>query len=67
MPVGRLIMNLEDLQRVYEEAPDTLIIASHLDSVNHATVTRDDVRRWIDENGTTRVLVPENGQAIAVD
>lgn len=66
-PIGRLIMNLEDLQRVYEEAPDTLIIASHLDSVNHATVTRDDVRRWIDENGTTRVLVPENGQAIAVD
>ena len=60
-------MNLEDLQRVYEEAPDALIIASHLDSVNHATVTRADVRRWIDENGATRVLVPENGQAIAVD
>lgn len=65
--LGRLIMNLEDLQRVYEEAPDALIIASHLDSVNHATVTRDDVRRWIDEKGTTRVLVPENGQIITVE
>ena len=67
VPLGRLIMNLEDLQRVYEEAPDALIIASHLDSVNHATVTRDDVRRWIDEKGTTRVLVPENGQIITVE
>jgi len=66
VPLGRLIMNLEDLQRVYEEAPDALIIASHLDSVNHATVSRADVRRWIDENGATHVLVPENGQAFAV-
>ena len=66
-PIGRLIMNLGDLESVYEEAPDALIVASHLDSVNHATVTRDDVRRWIDEKGTTRVLAPENGQVITIN
>jgi len=66
-PIGRLIMNLGDLESVYEEAQDALIVASHLDSVNHATVTRDDVRRWIDEKGTTRVLAPENGQVITIN
>jgi len=30
-------------------------------------VTRADVRRWIVEKAATHVLVPENGQAIAVD
>jgi L-ascorbate metabolism protein UlaG (beta-lactamase superfamily) len=67
MPIGRLIMNLEDLQMVYEEAADALIIASHLDSVNHATVTRDDVKKWASEKGASRVLVPENGYVMTVE
>ena len=38
-PMGRLIMNLSDIEKVCQAAPQTIVIASHLDSVNHALLT----------------------------
>ncbi len=64
IPLGRLIMNLEDLEKVCKRAPEALVIASHLGSVNHALLTREDVRRFCREKGLERVLVPEAGEKI---
>lgn len=64
MPIGRLIMGLEDVRQVCADAPNATIIAVHLDSVNHATVTSDDVRRMAAENRLSQLLTPKNGEII---
>ncbi len=65
-PIGRLIMGLEDVERVCADAPDALVIASHLDSINHATVSSEDVKRMAAEKGLAQIRVPADGESIAV-
>lgn len=64
MPVGRLIMNLSDVEAVCNKAPKALVIATHLDSVNHALLTSDDVRDFARTHGLAQICVPENGEFI---
>lgn len=62
--VGRLIMHDEDVLEVCKAAPNTVVIASHMEAVNHATVTRDSLRRFLNENGIFKqVLIPDDGQS----
>ena len=50
-PLGRLIMNLSDVEKVCQSAPEAMVIASHLDSVNHALLTRKDIKEFADTKG----------------
>lgn len=61
-PVGRLIMGLDDVEMVCRKAPAATIIATHLDSVNHALVTSDDVRAFCKTHSLNQVLVPCRGE-----
>lgn len=54
----RIIMNDEDVKTLTEYAPKTVIIASHMDTVSHLTVTRNDIRKMKLNN----VLVPEDNE-----
>lgn len=65
-PVGRLIMDLADVEAVCRRVPKALVIATHLGSVNHALLTRDDVRNFALARGLTQVYVPENGETIEI-
>ena len=65
LPVGRLIMDLADLERVSRRAPEAAVIASHLDSVNHALLTGDEVRQFVRERSLQNVRVPQNGETLA--
>ena len=56
----RLIMDLEDVRAISSYAPGALIIASHMDTVSHLTVTRDDIRALHLAN----VAIPEDGEII---
>lgn len=64
IPAGRLIMDAEDVLQTARLAGGARIIATHLDSVNHALLTREDIRRFVREHGLENVLVPENGEII---
>ena len=64
MPEGRLIMNLSDLAAICKQAPKALVIATHLDSVNHALLSSDDVRFFVQTHGLSQVYVPQNGEII---
>lgn len=66
VPAGRLIMNLEDMSEVCKIAPEATIIATHLDSVNHATVTSADVTLFAAQNRLGQIRVPANGESIEV-
>ena len=54
----RIIMNDEDVKTLTEYAPKAVIIASHMDTVSHLTVTRNDIRKMKLNN----VLIPEDNE-----
>jgi L-ascorbate metabolism protein UlaG (beta-lactamase superfamily) len=59
---GRLIMDDEDLVKVCQACPDAVIIASHMEAVSHASLTRDDLRQKLEAKGmAARVLIPADG------
>lgn len=65
--LGSIIMSPEDVAKVCEAAPDAVIIASHMEAVNHAMTTRAELRAYLVEHGLAqRVLVPEDGEAIDI-
>jgi len=65
-PIGRLIMNLSDVEKVCQAAPGAIVVASHLDSVNHALLTRKDIMEFVAEKGLSAIRVPEDGECITL-
>ena len=62
---GAITMGWTDVQAVHRAAPAATIIASHLESVNHAMLSRAALRGLVAEAGLTgRVLVPEDGETL---
>ena len=64
IPIGRLVMGLADVEAVCRKAPNAAIIATHLDSVNHALLSSDDVRAFAARKHLTQIHVPANGEWI---
>lgn len=61
-PDGRLIMNLHDIESVCRLCPKATVIATYLDSVNHALLTSEDVCQFAISNNLRQVVVPHNGK-----
>ncbi|MDA7028211.1 MBL fold metallo-hydrolase [Bacillus sp. CLL-7-23] len=60
---GSLVMGEDDVYEVYKSAPNAKIIAVHMEAVNHWTLSRDELKRFINEKGiSTNVLVPADGE-----
>lgn len=61
---GSLVMGKEDIYEVYKAAPNAKIIASHMEAVNHWTLSREELKSFINEKGiTSHVLVPDDGES----
>ena len=56
----RLIMDEDDVKRISEFAKEALIVASHMGTVSHLTVTRDDIKNLSLNN----VVVPDDNQIL---
>jgi L-ascorbate metabolism protein UlaG (beta-lactamase superfamily) len=66
--LGAIIMDQHDLARVAQAAPHAVIVASHLEAVNHCVLSRAALRAFLDEQGLrARVLVPEDGETCVFD
>lgn len=62
---GSLIMGLDDVGRAYKAMPKAQIVTVHMDAVNHTTVSRDDMRRYVEKHGYgKRVHVPKEGEML---
>ncbi len=60
-----IIMGTEDTSRVHALAPAAKIVAVHMDAVNHMTVSRADLRRYVNEKSIQdSVLIPEDGETL---
>ena len=47
-----------------DAAPDAKVIASHLDTVSHLSVTRDDLKEFKTKNNIGNLLIPKDGEII---
>ena len=65
-PLGRLIMNLSDVEKICQAAPKSIVVASHLNSVNHALLTRKDIIEFADERGLSALRIPKDGECTHV-
>ncbi len=56
----RLIMNLDDMKEISAYRKNSTIVASHMDTVSHLTVTREDIKNLKLNN----VLVPDDNEIL---
>ncbi len=60
-------MGTDDVLKVHQAAPDALLIASHMEAINHCTLTRAALRGFAHENGFIDSLVtPADGESITL-
>ena len=61
---GSLVMGKDDVYEVVKAAPEAKIIAVHMEAVNHWTLSREELKNFIDEKGiSSNVLVPDDGES----
>ncbi|MGM0883506.1 MAG: MBL fold metallo-hydrolase [Bacillota bacterium] len=61
---GSLMMGKDDIYEVYKGAPKAKIIVSHMEAVNHWTLSRNELKSFIHEKGiSSNVLVPDDGES----
>ncbi|MFC0323979.1 MBL fold metallo-hydrolase [Gallibacterium melopsittaci] len=60
-----IIMGTADVAKAYKQLPQAKIITVHMDAVNHAAVTTDEMRKFVNKNHLTdRVSVPKEGETL---
>ena len=59
-----IIMGKADVTKARQAAPKADIITVHMDAVNHAAVTSDEMRKFVKENKLNKVAVPREGEVL---
>ncbi len=60
----RLIMNIDDLKEVLKLSPNSIIIASHMDTVSHMTLSRKDLIDFKEKDNVHNLLIPDDGETL---
>jgi len=64
---GDLItMDAQEAVAVCRLAPNAIVVATHMDALDHATFTREDLRRHAEEQGVSlqQLLIPADGEEL---
>lgn len=62
---GAIIMGEDDVLRASQASENAAIVAVHMDAVNHMSLTREQLRSYVKEQGIERrVAIPEDGAAL---
>ena len=61
-----IVMDAAQTVAVCRAAPNSVVVATHMDSVDHATVSRQALRAYAEANGiqTTQLLIPADGESL---
>ncbi|MDG2953660.1 MBL fold metallo-hydrolase [Bisgaard Taxon 10/6] len=59
-----IIMGKADVAKARQVAPQADIITVHMDAVNHAAVTSDEMRKFVKENKLSKVAVPKESEVL---
>ncbi len=63
----KIIMTDKDIKKVITQIPTATIIASHMDTVSHLSVTRVDLKQFASSENINNLLIPEDGESIIID
>lgn len=63
-----IVMDALETVAVCEAAPDAIVIATHMEALDHATITRQDLRKAAEEKGiaSSRLLIPADGETVVL-
>lgn len=63
---GLILMDAEQTVEVCALAPNSKIIVTHMESLDHGTITRNDIKQLAEERNILkeRILIPEDGDII---
>lgn len=65
--MGSIIMNARDVLEVHRAAPAATLIATHLEGVAHALLSREALRAFAHEQGfAAQLRVPDDGQTLTL-
>lgn len=63
--VDSIIMGKKDVLRATQTAPEATIIAIHMDAINHLSLTREELREYVQAKGIQdHVVIPADGEVI---
>jgi L-ascorbate metabolism protein UlaG (beta-lactamase superfamily) len=63
--VGSIIMGKDDVLHAYQAMPNATIIATHMDAINHMTLSRKDLKDHVKQHGIQdRVRIPADGEIL---
>ncbi len=61
-----IIMGKEDVLRVTQIAPEATVIATHMDAINHMSLTREELREYVQAQGIEdHVEIPADGELLS--
>lgn len=62
---GSIIMGKDDVLRAYQAMPNATIVATHMDAINHMTLSRKELREHVKQHGIQdRVRIPADGEIL---
>lgn len=62
---GPIIMGAHDTLHTLQVLPETMVVASHMEAINHCLLTRQLLREYTQQNGIEeKVLIPEDGDTL---
>ncbi|MEQ1951802.1 MBL fold metallo-hydrolase [Mesorhizobium yinganensis] len=62
-----IVMNASQTIAVCEAAPTSIVVATHMEALDHATVSRQELRRAADDIGipAARLVIPADGETLS--
>lgn len=62
---GSIIMGKDDVLHAYQAMPNATIIATHMDAINHMTLSRKELKEHVKQHGIQdRVRIPADGEIL---
>lgn len=62
---GSIIMGKDDVLHAYQAMPKAIIVATHMDAINHMTLSRKDLKEHVKQHGIQdRVRIPADGEIL---
>lgn len=62
---GSIIMGKDDVLQAYQAVPNATIVATHMDAINHMTLSRKELKEHVKQHGIQdRVRIPEDGEVL---
>ncbi len=62
-----ILMGVDGVREVALAAPEAILVATHMDAVNHARTSREDLRNFAAANGLDqRMYIPNDGESITL-